>query len=280
MNAMTMAAAGDRSRVAARIRATWPSRAMVAAEFLKVRRRRALVTGSVLLTVGTVVVVFAVLAGIHARDPSAPSAGGLAHLSQGLGFLWGFGGLATVLAGVVMGAGDIHAGVFRDLVVTGRSRIALFAARVPGGLALLWSQVLVAWVVACAASAALAGHLAVPSPGLVIRGGLWVLLATGSLFALALGVGSLIGSQAVGSGVVIAWQAAAAPLLIQVHALGPARQLLPVAALDRLTPAGLRFGTPDPVGTAMPLWVAVAVLAGWILVPLVAGAWRTATRDA
>ena len=31
-----------------------------------------------------------------------------------------------------------RAGVFRDLVVTGRSRLALFASRVPAALALCW----------------------------------------------------------------------------------------------------------------------------------------------
>ena len=49
-----------------------------------------------------------------------------------------FGPLAAILIGVEAGAGDASAGVFRDLVVTGRSRLALFASRVPAALALCW----------------------------------------------------------------------------------------------------------------------------------------------
>ena len=40
------------------------------------------------------------------------------------------------------GTGDASAGVFRDLVVTGRSRLALFASRVPAALAVCWSVIL------------------------------------------------------------------------------------------------------------------------------------------
>ncbi len=43
------------------------------------------------------------------------------------------------MIGIDAGAGDLSAGVFRDLVVTGRSRLALFASRVPAALALCWS---------------------------------------------------------------------------------------------------------------------------------------------
>ena len=49
-----------------------------------------------------------------------------------------FGPLAAILIGVEAGTGDASAGVFRDLVVTGRSRLALFASRVPAALALCW----------------------------------------------------------------------------------------------------------------------------------------------
>src|SRR5438552_14078673 len=44
--------------------------------------------------------------------------------------------VAAVLIGATAGAGDLG-GFFRNLVVTGRPRWSLFAARVPGGLALL-----------------------------------------------------------------------------------------------------------------------------------------------
>ena len=56
-----------------------------------------------------------------------------------------FGPLAAILIGVEAGAGDASAGVFRDLVATGRSRLALFASRVPAALALCWLVVLIGY---------------------------------------------------------------------------------------------------------------------------------------
>ena len=55
--------------------------------------------------------------------------------SSGL-VLVGTGGAVAALLGLVAGAADVAAGVFPSLVTTGRSRVALFLARVPVGLAL------------------------------------------------------------------------------------------------------------------------------------------------
>jgi hypothetical protein len=40
-------------------------------------------------------------------------------------------GVTAILIGTTAGAADVGSGVFRDLVATGRSRTALFAARIP-----------------------------------------------------------------------------------------------------------------------------------------------------
>ena len=45
--------------------------------------------------------------------------------------------ICGILVGATVGTADVTSGVFRDLVVTGRSRIDLYAARVPAGLALV-----------------------------------------------------------------------------------------------------------------------------------------------
>ena len=42
--------------------------------------------------------------------------------------------VAGAIVGATAGGADIEAGVFRDLAATGRSRTALFFARVPGAL--------------------------------------------------------------------------------------------------------------------------------------------------
>jgi len=277
---MSVTTIGRASAVARpRARTTWR---LVSAEFLKIRKRRGLVALAVLLTVGAVVMAGAVLAVLHAADPAKYGpAGGLGNLGNATYLLSTLGTVTAVLVGATMGAGDLQAGVFRDLVATGRSRLALFAARIPGGLALLWPLVTVSWVVAAAGSVLLAGSH--PHPGLVVmvQGGAWVLLATTVVYLIALGLASLAGSRSATVGIVLAWQLAVTPLALGAAKLGVLREGLLTAALDRVIPAGLLPGArPDPVSPTMSIAVAAVVIAAWAIIPLAAGAWRTKTRDA
>jgi len=277
---MSVTTIGRASAVARpRARTTWR---LVSAEFLKVRKRRGLVALAVLLTVGAVVMAGAVLAVLHAADPAKYGpAGGLGNLGNATYLLSTLGTVTAVLVGATMGAGDLQAGVFRDLVATGRSRLALFAARIPGGLALQWPLVTVSWIVAAAGSVLLAGSH--PHPGLVVmvQGGAWVLLATTVVYLIALGLASLAGSRSATVGIVLAWQLAVTPLALGAAKLGVLREGLLTAALDRVIPAGLLPGArPDPVSPTMSIAVAAVVIAAWAIIPLAAGAWRTKTRDA
>ena len=277
---MSVTTIGRASAVARpRAQTTWR---LVSAEFLKIRKRRGLVALAVLLTVGAVVMAGAVLAALHAADPAKYGpAGGLGNLGNATYLLSTLGTVTAVLVGATMGAGDLQAGVFRDLVATGRSRLALFAARIPGGLALLWPLVTVSWVVAAAGSVLLAGSH--PHPGLVVmvQGGAWVLLATTVVYLIALGLASLAGSRSATVGIVLAWQLAVTPLALGAAKLGVLREGLLTAALDRVIPAGLLPGArPDPVSPTMSIAVAAVVIAAWAIIPLAAGAWRTKTRDA
>jgi hypothetical protein len=254
---------------------------MVSAELLKLRRRRGLVAWSAIFTIGVVVLVFGVMAILHAENPGkyAP-AGGVSNLATAMGLLATFGSVAAILLGATAGAGDTQAGVFRDLVSTGRSRLALFAARIPGGLALLWPLVVAAWVISCLAAVVLAGSLPAPTIGVMLAGSAWVVLATTSNFLLALAVASLTGSRSAAVGQVFAWQFIVSQLLVQITALGAWRQLIQMEALTRLMPAALRQGSGDPVIPAMSVGVAILVVVAWAVVPLALAARRTATRDA
>ena len=277
---MSVTTIGRASAVARpRARTTWR---LVSAEFLKIRKRRGLVALAVLLTVGAVVMAGAVLAVLHAADPAKYGpAGGLGNLGNATYLLSTLGTVTAVLVGATMGAGDLQAGVFRDLVATGRSRLALFAARIPGGLALLWPLVTLSWIVAAAGSVLLAGSH--PHPGLVVmvQGGAWVLLATTVVYLIALGLASLAGSRSATVGIVLAWQLAVTPRALGAAKLGVLREGLLTAALDRVIPAGLLPGArPDPVSPTMSIAVAAVVIAAWAIIPLAAGAWRTKTRDA
>jgi ABC-type transport system involved in multi-copper enzyme maturation permease subunit len=255
---------------------------LVSAELLKVRKRRGLMALAVMLTAGAIVAAGAVLTLLHAQDPAKYGpAGGRSNLANAAYMLSMLGTVTAVLVGATMGAGDLQAGVFRDLVATGRSRLALFAARIPGGLALLWPLVAVSWVIAAAGSALLAGSAPRPGLGLMVYGGAWVLLAATVIYLMALGLASLTGSRSATVAIVLAWQFALSPLALNAAKLGVVREGVLLAALDRLIPAGLLPGAPpNPVSPTMSLTVTAVVIAAWAVIPLAAAAWRTTTRDA
>jgi hypothetical protein len=247
-----------------------PFRRLVGAELLKLRRRRALVAASLALIVGPMLVAYVVLAVLHAANPAKYGpAGGVDSLGGSLGLLTQIGAVAAILIGVNAGGGDLAAGVFRELVVTGRSRLALFAARIPGGLALLLPLVAVAVAIAATASVALVGSEQKPGAGLLLEYAAWVGLVMTLAFLLALGVSSLLGSRSTSIGVLLAWQLAVAPLLLQS---GKVDTVLVGAAFKRMEPGS---------GSAsISLTTAIVLIVAWTLAPLIAGAWRTQTRDA
>jgi hypothetical protein len=254
---------------------------LVLAETLKLRKRRGLVALTMALTVGIVVVFYAILAILHAVNPAHHGpAGGVDNLGHGMAVLASLGGIAAVIVGAVAGTGDLGAGVFRELVVTGRSRRALFAARIPGGLAFLLPLVAVAFAVAAGASVLFAGSLAAPSTALLAECGAWIVLVTSFDFALALGVASLIGSRTISTVVVIAWRNVLAPVLLAISFLGVAREGLPNAAAEHLLPGPVAQFLRQGHGLEMSASAAVATLVVWTVVALAAGTWRTQTRDA
>jgi hypothetical protein len=273
---MSAATTGQIARRRRRPR-TWSR--LISAEILKLRKRRGLLWSSIALVIGPQLVAYTVLAALHAADPAKyDPAGGVDNLTGGIDVLLTLGLVAAIMIGATAGAGDLNAGVFRELVVTGRSRIQLFLVRVPGGLALLLPLAAISFAGSAIASVLLAGNLEAPSPSLLVKAGLWALLAFTLQFVLALGVASLVGSRSITIGVVLAWQLVLSPLLLAFSKLGMARELLPNAAFDRLAPGPFAGGGGSDL--TMSVAAAVVVLVGWLLVPLVVGAWRTATRDA
>jgi hypothetical protein len=251
---------------------------LVSAEFLKLRKRRGLVSSTFALTVVPMIIGYTVLLSIHAANPDKHGpAGGLENLSGSVDLLSTLSVVAAILVGATLGAGDLGSGVFRELVVTGRSRLALFAARVPAGLGLLLPFVAAGFAITATGSIVFAGSLDAPSTSLLVGSAAWVGLVTGMAFVLALGVSSVLGSRGTTIGIVLGWQIVAAPLLVGFGALGSFREGILEAATDRLEPAALFEG-----GHAVPmsLSTAVLVIVAWTVVPLAVGAWRTCKRDA
>jgi hypothetical protein len=257
-----------------------PRLALVRAELLRLRRRRGLVAVVAALTVLPMLIGYTVTSILHANNPERhPSAGGVENFAGSLEMLGALAAVAAVIVGVTAGAGDLGSGVFRTLVVTGRSRIRLFAARVPGGLALVLPFVATGFAVAVIASTALAGSEPQADASFIARTGAWVGLQVAVAFVIGLGVGSLFGSRGMSIGVVLGWLLALEPLLLALDVLGSLRIGLLAAAVQRLEPAST-YVEGGEQAVAMSVGAAATVVALWALLPLAVGAWRTATRDA
>jgi ABC-type transport system involved in multi-copper enzyme maturation permease subunit len=250
-------------------------RQMLAAEVLKLRRNRALVVLSLLLSVGLLVIFFGYNAIQHASNPAqyAP-AGGLNQFTRAVRVLGlFFGSLAAILVGTEAGTADLASGVFRDLVATGRSRLALFFVRAPAAIAVTVICTGAGFLLTLVCTFLFSGGLATPTISQILEAAGWIILANAILAALAVGVGSISGSRSVTLTAVIGWQAIVTQLLLNITSLGSARDLLLTAALRQANPL-------EPPDFAMATGIAVLVLLGWATIPAAIGAWRTRTQDA
>ena len=253
---------------------------LVRAEILKLATRRGLIMASALLTVGATIATFAILAGLHATDPTHHKLiGGLSHFDDGMYSLTQLATVAAVLIGATAGAGDLAAGFFRNLVVTGRPRRSLFAARIPGGLVVLLPLVALAYAILAGLSQVVPGTRGTPSTTLMIESGLWLELYVGAMCLLALGLASLLGSRATTLGVLAGLQLLVTPIVQGLHNPGVGAEALLGIALWKLAPKELLNGAPaGHIG--MSFTATVTVIAAWMLLALGLGAWRTITRDA
>jgi ABC-2 family transporter len=251
---------------------------LVSAELLKLRNRRGLVASGLALTVLPMVVAYTILLSLHAANPAKHGpAGGLRNFSDSVDLLMTLGVITAILIGSTLGASDLSSGVFRELVVTGRSRLALFAARVPAGLAVLWAFIGAGFVVTATASNVFSGSLPQPSWTLLLETAAWLALVGGLSLVLALAVSSIVGSRGTTIGIVFAWQIVVTPILLQIKVLGSLRESLLGAATERLRPSVLVAG---PTEVRMSIAAAAVGVIAWTIVALAFGAWRTVTRDA
>ena len=141
------------------------------------RRRRGLSAITAALTLGLVVISYAVLESLHLSNPAKnPLPGGTTKFGNAIFLLSMFGAIAAAIVGATAGSGDHDAGVYRDLVTTGRSRITLYLSRIPAGLAYLLPFAVGAYAILATTNAAFAGKHPAASPELLTLTGLWLLL--------------------------------------------------------------------------------------------------------
>jgi hypothetical protein len=254
---------------------------MAGADFLKLRKKRGTLIWALVLAWAPLVIMFVVKAIQHSSDPAKhEAAGGIGSFHDGLRLLGGlfFGPLVAILIGVEGGSNDASAGVFRDLVVTGRSRLALFAARVPAALALCWSVIIAGYVLLLLGTFAFsAGGLPTPDAALILNGFGFLLLATGVLCVVAVGVASLTTSKPAAIIALIAWQVIASPLISSIGSLGSARNAVLSQGLAHFSPLILDGRAAN---LTMSGGAALIVIVGWLAVFLALGAWRTRSMDA
>jgi hypothetical protein len=253
---------------------------LVRSDLLKLRKRRGLAVVVGLLTLGAIAITYTIIELLHVSDSAKHGyAGGIANLGHGAGLIALLGAAAAAIVGSSAGAADLDAGVYRDLVVTGRSRLALFASRLTGGLAYLLPFVAAAYTVTCVISVALRGSLPAPSVHLMVSTGLWTLLSVTVYYLLAVAVAALTGSRSYTTGIVLAWTLAISPIISSISALGIFRELVPSSALGRLAPSVLRHSLSQGSVVHMSVAAGIAVLLAWTVVLLAAGAWRDTHRD-
>jgi hypothetical protein len=129
-----------------------PTRAMIATRFMELRKRRGLLITLILVTIGIPTVFLGVRLLLHALAPKTygPAGGYDIYTALSAGVLYTFGFIVAATLGCTAGSVDLTEGMFRHLVVTGRSRIAVYLARVPAGLAIIVPLVAIGFSIVCA----------------------------------------------------------------------------------------------------------------------------------
>ena len=133
-------------------RGSWiPTWSMVTTRFMELRRRKGLMIALVAVNIGLPVVFLTVRLISHAVDPKsyAPAGGYGIFTTLVAGVLFIFGFIVAATVGCTAGSVDLTEGMFRHLVITGRSRLALYLARIPAGLAIVLPIVAVGFAIVC-----------------------------------------------------------------------------------------------------------------------------------
>jgi hypothetical protein len=247
---------------------------LISAEVLKLRRRRGMLAICILLTLGIVALVMAVTGIQHAGNPAKYGpAGGANSYQDALGVLALMALVVGVVVGGTAGTQDIESGVFRDLAATGRSRLALFGARVTGAWAIVLPILAVTMGVLGTLCVALADTAPSPGTAALVAGTAGILVAGALSTAMAVGLSAVVGSRGPLIGILLAFFLAIEPLLAAIGFLGDVRQGMPSLAIDRIAHISIHGGVQVALGTA------IAVTIGWAAVAIGLGSWKTATRE-
>jgi hypothetical protein len=133
-------------------RGSWvPSGRMIAARWHELRKRRGLMILLAGVTIGIPTVYLAIRVILHAVAPHTygPAGGYDVYVGLVAGVLYVFGFIVAATLGATAGSVDLGEGMFRHHVITGRSRLALYLARIPAGLGIIVPLVAIGFTIVC-----------------------------------------------------------------------------------------------------------------------------------
>jgi len=134
-------------------RGSWvPTMSLITTRMMELRKRWGLMIALVVVNIGIPAIFLIVRLIAHAIAPkSYGPAGGYSVFTGLVVFLmYVFGFIVAAVVGCSAGSTDLTDGMFRHLVVTGRSRVALYLARIPAGLAIVLPVVAAGFIFVCA----------------------------------------------------------------------------------------------------------------------------------
>jgi hypothetical protein len=103
------------------------------------------------LTIGIPTLFLVIRLLLHTFVPHSygPAGGFDVFTSLIVGVLYVFGFIVAATLGATAGCIDLAEGMFTQVVVTGRSRLAIYLARIPAGLAIVVPMVAIAFTIIC-----------------------------------------------------------------------------------------------------------------------------------
>jgi hypothetical protein len=150
-----------RTPVPRRLGAALPTWGLIATKHLELRKRRGLMITVLIMTMAPTVLILGLRLAFHLFDPAHYGPAGtpglfdqITNLTAELGFI------VAAVVGAAAGTTDLNDGMFRYLVITGRSRLALYLARIPAGLAILIPAAALAFTMNCLVTS----YEAIPQP--------------------------------------------------------------------------------------------------------------------
>ena len=242
------------------------------------RHRRGLYVFAFMLSFGIIFIVSLVIMLLHLTDPSKfTTLGGLDKFGALSTIIAFFTSVAGVVLGATAGASDLSIGVLRNLVATGRSRIALFASGLLASVRVIFELMIVTLLAFGVASYFSRPNHSALTFSIMLRVDLWVILDVLTWTIISFGIANLFSSRSIAIGVILVGDLVLGGILSSFSSYPGWRQAFVGVTLRQIMPAALQPGaTTNRIETG---WQAIIVIVLWLGVALFLGARRAQKRE-